>query len=133
MTKDKKLSRSEQLSLGRTLRDFYRNYVEALPLHLVGLAHRVPDEKVTGTHLGIPAPFDELRTAHQDVFDPETLRILVEAFDKAWRDLQSLKRNPATETSLALTLMTLVKEGERRPSQLATKAVLSLIGPQSNR
>ena len=123
----KRLPREVQIALGRKLRDVYRSYVDRLPLHLVGLAHRVTD--VDNRH-PVPLPFGELRNLDRDVFDPDTIRILDEAFDKAWNDLQSLKKNPATEDSLALVLMALVKEGERNPSQLATKAVLKLIAPR---
>jgi hypothetical protein len=119
---------SVQLSLGSNLRDFYRNYVDRLPLHLVNLARRVEEVRGNITRDRPPPQFDQLRFIDRNVFDPPTVRILVEAFDKAWNDLQSLKRNPVSAESLAFMLMAMVREGERRPSHLATKAVLKLIG-----
>jgi hypothetical protein len=128
MVQGKKLPRSVQLSLGDNLRDFYRNYVNRLPLHLVNLVRRVGQARANVRRDRPPPQFEELRNVDRDVFDPPTLRILMEAFDKAWNDLQSLKRNPVSPEKLAFTLMAMVKEGERRPSHLATKAVLKLIG-----
>jgi hypothetical protein len=61
----------------------------------------------------VPRPFDELAVTDSDVLDPDTIRILVDAFDSAWNDLRALKKNPATEELLALTLIALMKEGER--------------------
>jgi hypothetical protein len=125
--KDKKLSRAVQGAIGEALRDHYCVFVASLPLHLVGLAHRVGPLRTDSKRSEMPSPFDQLHSQNLEVFDPPTLRILVEAFDKAWRDLDSLKTNPATQKSLALLLLDLVKEGERNSSQLASKAVLRLI------
>jgi hypothetical protein len=126
MVQGKQLPRSVQLSLGENLRDFYRNYVDRLPLHLLNLARRVEEARVNVPRER-PPQFDELSNVDRDVFDPPTLRILMEAFDKAWNDLQSLKRNPVSAETLAFTLIAMVKHGERRPSYLATKAVLTLL------
>ena len=130
MAKDKKLSQAVQRAIGGALRDHYRAFVDSLPLHLVGLAHRVDPMRAEGVRSQLPSPFDQLEAQNLEVFDPLTLRILVDAFDKAWRDLESLKTNPATQKSLALLLFDLVKEGERNPSQLASKAVLRLIASE---
>jgi hypothetical protein len=130
MAKDKKLSRAVQGVIGEALRDHYRAFVKSLPLHLVGLAHRVGAQHNDAVASAVPSPFEQLRSQNREAFDPLTVRILVEAFDKAWCDLESLKSNPATQKSLALLLLELVKEGERNPSHLASKAVLRLIASE---
>ena len=130
MAKDKKLSRAVQGVIGEALREHYRAFVNSLPLHLVGLAHRVGTQHTDVMASPVPSPFDQLHSQNCEIFDPLTIRILVEAFDKAWRDLESLKSNPATQKSLALLLLELVKEGERNPSQLASKGVLRLIASE---
>jgi hypothetical protein len=127
----KPLPRDVQLALGRKLRDAYRATMDRLPLDLVGLAHRVKAPADFQKRPDIPPPLDALRTADSDVLDPETIRILIDAFNRAWEDLQILHGNPATEEALALTLIVLVKEGERNPAQLATKAVLKMIQRRS--
>lgn len=127
----KRLPRDVQLALGRKLRDAYRATMDRLPLHLVGLAHRVEAPADDKRRQNIPPPFDELSNVESDVLDPDTIRILIDAFNRAWDDLQILNRNPATEEALALTLIVLVKEGERNPAQLATKAVLKMIQRRS--
>ena len=127
----KRLPRDVQLALGRKLRDAYRATMDRLPLELVGLAHRVAAPADSRKRQDLPPPFDELGKADSDVLDPETIRILIDAFNRAWDDLRILNRNPATEEALALTLIVLVKEGERNPSQLATKAVLKMIQRRS--
>lgn len=127
----KPLPRDVQISLGRKLRDVYCATMDRLPLHLVGLAHRVEEPAGHQRRQNIPPPFDELSNVESDVLDPDTIRILIDAFNRAWDDLQTLNRNPATEEALALTLIVLVKEGERNPSQLATKAVLKMIQRRS--
>ena len=126
MAKDKSLSRAVLITLGKKLGDSYRQYVANLPLPLVGLAHRIEDAKGQEVR-SISTPFDELKKSGEDAFDPLAIRILVEAFDKAWNDLQSLKNNPVSEERLARLLMVFLKEGERNPSRLATKAVLTLL------
>jgi hypothetical protein len=120
-----------QIALGRKLRDVYRATMDRLPLDLVGLAHRVKMPPDSRKRPDIPPPFDELSNVESDVLDPDTIRILIDAFNRAWDDLQILHRNPATEEALALTLIVLVKEGERNPAQLATKAVLKMIQRRS--
>ena len=124
MASDKKLSEAVQRAIGAGLRDHYRDFVNCLPLNLVGLAHRVE-----GTRSTLPAPFNILHAENRELHDPLTVRILVEAFDKAWRDLESLNKNPTTQNSLALLLLEILKEGEQNPSRLASKAVLRLLSP----
>jgi len=111
----KRLPRDIQISLGRKLRDIYRAYV-GLPFPLLGLARRIPEPSSFKTHREMPPQVYELSIVERDVLDPETIRILVDAYNKAWNDLRTLKKNPATNEALARML-----------SHLATKAVLKLI------
>jgi hypothetical protein len=67
------------------------------------------------------------------VFDPETIRILTQAFDDAWRRAQ-LSKTPyvaeeyaeAGRIILAKHIITAAKAGERDPRWLADSALLYL-------
>ena len=122
------LSRELQISLGEKLRELYSTFVQSLPLHFVVLARRVRganSEKGTRSD----STSETLGKISGDGFDPETVAILGEAFEKAWKDLDNLTTNPATRTELAIRLIALLNEGERNPPRLATKAVLELVAP----
>ena len=87
----KRLPRDIQISLGRKLRDIYRAYV-GLPFPLLGLARRIPEPSSFKTP-EMPPQVYELSIAERDVLDPETIRILVDAYNKAWNDLRTLKKS----------------------------------------
>lgn len=121
------LPREVQIALGEQLRDAYRNFVGRLPLNLIslmrGLKEGTPVERARASPI-----IDTMGPIDRSVFDPATIAILDEAFEKAWEDLQSVQNSVSRET-LALRLMALVK-AERNPSRLATKAVLaSIVSP----
>lgn len=119
------LPRFVQMALGEQLREVYSSFVRRLPWDLISLARRVNTTASEGSH---SSPIAEtLGKIDETVFDPATIAILDTAFEKAWDDLQSL-HNPVSRETLALHLMALVK-GERHPSRLASKAVLTLIVP----
>ena len=128
MNERKGLSRELQVNLGEKLRDLYSAYVQSLPLYLVALARRV---RSVGSAKDTPSnSISEMAgNSVANAFDPETVAILDKAFENAWKDLDSLKANPVTRTALATRLITLLNEGERNPSRLATKAVLELVAP----
>jgi hypothetical protein len=70
-----------------------------------------------------------IETLAQAVFDPETLRILEEAFDAVWTRLQSLDATAAREPEAAATrervakrLIELGRRGERDHSRLVEDA-----------
>jgi hypothetical protein len=126
MDQRKGLSRELQFSLGEKLRELYRTFVQSVPLHFIILARRVGD--ATSEKGSRPNPISEtLDNMSRSAFDPETVEILDEAFEKGWKDLDSLTTNPATQSALAVRLIALLNKGERNPSRLATKAVLELV------
>jgi hypothetical protein len=64
-----------------------------------------------------------------DEFDPETLRILGEALDKAWRQVKLNHVNGrayGARTVLAQHIFALAKQGERDPQTLVTGALMRL-------
>jgi hypothetical protein len=77
-----------------------------------------------------PASGTDSMNTTDNVFDPATTAILDQAFEQAWRDLQSIQ-HPATEEALARCLTDLVK-ADREPARLATKAVIRLIVPKES-
>ena len=123
----KGLTRHLQISLGEKLREYYSGVLQTLPPDLVLLARKIRGDTTAkqNFHWGS----EPLENIHVDSFDPETVAILDEAFERAWRDLDHLTENPATRQCLATRLFELLKEGERNPSRLATKAVLELVAP----
>jgi hypothetical protein len=128
MDERKGLSRELQISLGEKLRDIYSTFIQSLPLHLVVLARKVRGggSAKSASFVALSETFGHISA---ESFDPETIAIVDEAFDKAWKDLDYLTTNPATRTALAIRLIALLKKGERNPSRLATKAVLELVAP----
>lgn len=127
------LSRDIQLALGDKLRAAYSSFVDRIPPGLVSLAN-------TATIRGTPAKTTPRQHAVEHIggldpnlFEPETIALLDEAYQKAWSDLQSLQHNPVSEDALVLRLIALVRAGERTPHKLATKAVLTLISPSLER
>ena len=126
MNERKGLTRDLQISLGGRLRDHYYAVLQSLPLDLLLLARQI-----RGNAGGNDASIDAAPGNNDwNSFDPETVEILNEAFDKAWQDLDHLTENPATRRVLATRLIALLNEGERNPSRLATKAVLELVAPR---
>jgi hypothetical protein len=122
------LPRDVQIALGGKLRAAYGKFLHQMPWKLVSLARRIEH----ATDGGSWRPDPELHPppfAEDAAFDPETLAILDEAFEKAWGDLQSIK-SPVTRETLALRLAVLARE-ERDPSRLATKAVIASIVPST--
>ena len=122
------LPREVQIALGGKLRAAYGKFLHQMPWKLVSLTRRIEH----GTHDRSWRPDPELHPppfAEDAAFDPETLAILDEAFEKAWGDLQSIK-SPVTRETLALRLAVLARE-ERDPSRLATKAVIASIVPST--
>ena len=67
-------------------------------------------------------PFDAERC-----FDPETLTLLHSAFDEAQYLSAVLHPEPCTREELAQTLIALAAEGEKEPSRMAAKALITLI------
>jgi hypothetical protein len=126
MNERKGLTRELQISLGGRLRDHYNTFLQSLPLELVLLARKIRGNASAKD----PSFIEPLENTHWNSFDPETVAILNEAFEKAWQDLDHLTANPATRSVLATRLIALLNEGERNPSRLATKAVLELVAPQ---
>ncbi len=64
-----------------------------------------------------------------DEFDPETLHILGEALDKAWRQVKLNHVNGSAygaRTVLAQHIFALAKQGERDPQTLVTGALMRL-------
>jgi hypothetical protein len=122
------LSRELQIGLGEKLRELYSSLVQSVPLHFIMLARRIRN---AGGETRAPAgpSFEAAGEIGGHGYDPETVAILSEAFDKAWEDLEALSANPATHAALALRLIALLDEGERNPARLATKAVLELVAP----
>jgi hypothetical protein len=56
-------------------------------------------------------------------YDPETLRVLTNAFDEAWMDIQAMLGNKpldptATRSALAKRIMAAAERGERDPKRL---------------
>jgi hypothetical protein len=132
MRKSAGLSRETQLALGERLRAAYSNFVNRIPPGLVSLGNQATVQRVAAKG-SVPAPLsaDRVGTLDADVFDPETIAVLDEAYRKAWIDLQSLKHNPVSQDALVRQLIALVKAGERRPNNMAIKAVLSLVAPST--
>ncbi len=71
------------------------------------------------------------------VFDPETIKILVDAFDEAWKTIQESAIPFASERSMEIARQILAKNiiddathGERNPHALSQSALLKLA--QSN-
>jgi len=129
MDERKGLSRELQSKLGVKLRDLYSSFVQSLPLHFVVLTRRVRDAG-SAKSTRSDSMCETVGNISADAFDPETIAILDEAFEKAWDDLDHLKTNPVTRNALAIRLIALLKEGERNPSRLATKVVLQLVAPR---
>ena len=128
MDKHKGLPRELQISLGRMLRDYYNTFLQSMPLDLVLLARKIRGGQSARDN---PPSVSELLRNHTNSFDPETVAILTEAFDRAWNDLNHLSANPATPRTLATRLLALLNEGERDASRMATKAVLELVAPRA--
>src|SRR5688572_25864496 len=129
----KGLPRAAQLRLGEKLRETYQPFVNQFPLKLLGLARRLdPSPPITPAKDDSP-PFTEWRGSNGEAFDPASVRILADAFELAWSDLENLKPNPASKTSLARLLMNFIKEGQNNPRKMATKAVLTLITKPGDR
>ena len=70
-------------------------------------------------------------------FDPETIQILVDAFDEAWKSVQATGTTFTSERYLEIARQTLAKSiieeatrGERDPHKLSQSALLKLT--QSN-
>jgi hypothetical protein len=120
------LPRFVQMALGEQLREAYSSFVRRLPWDLINLARRITTP-ISESPRASPIVETLGSKVNETVFDPATIAILDAAFEKAWDDLQSL-HNPVSRETLALHLMALVK-GERHPSRLASKAVLTLIVP----
>ncbi|HEX9881609.1 MAG TPA: hypothetical protein VGA65_03790 [Hyphomicrobium sp.] len=67
-------------------------------------------------------------------YDPQTLGLLMKAFDKAWHEVQSL--NPGctasqlstTRKMMALRIMDAANKGERDPERLKDMAVRAVDG-----
>jgi hypothetical protein len=126
------LSRDVQLALGEKLRAAYGTFVDRLPPGLVGLANAVRARAAPGqTTTPGRAAIERMGMLDPNVFEPETIALLDEAYQKAWNDLQGLKNNPVSQDALVLRLIALVRAGERSPHKLATKAVLTLIAPST--
>lgn len=67
-------------------------------------------------------------------FDPETISILVTAFEDAWQSVKTSgvtlttdKRIQTMRESLAKMIIELAEQGERNPHQLRKAALLSLV------
>jgi hypothetical protein len=65
----------------------------------------VPEPNTFKKHRNMLPSVDDRAIPERDVLDPETIRILVDAYNKAWDDLRTLKNNPATDEALALMLI----------------------------
>jgi len=92
------------------------------------LAHRV---SVPWDEAPRNAPRDPpITTFDRNVFDPATITLLDEAFQRAWEDLQRVQ-HPVTREALARCLTDLLKI-EREPARLATKAVIQIIVHPAN-
>lgn len=128
MENRRRLSRELQIGLGGKLRELYSTLMQSMPVHFFVLARRI--RSVGGEPGARSAPTFEISgDIRGHAYDPETVAILSEAFDKAWNDLEALTSNPTTHAELALRLIALLDEGERDPSRLATKAVLESVAP----
>jgi hypothetical protein len=121
-----KLPLEVQRVLGFELRAAYESWAHRVPWSLVLLARRIRGYVEGASSQTVPDEDGE-GIFDPNLYDPETIAILVEAFDQAWNDLQAID-NPASKEVLARSLRRLVQR-ERIPSRLATKAVLQIILP----
>ena len=116
-----------QLRLGEKLRETYQPFVDRFPLGLLGLARRLDASPPTGLTVEDSRRFREWTGPKGEAFDPPAVRVLVDAFELAWRDLTTLSPNPGSKILLARLLMNFIKEGQSNPRKMATQAVLMLI------
>ena len=77
------------------------------------------------------APVDRFEA--ERVFDPETIKLLVEAFDSAWASLQSsgapIAEERYTDSArdiIAKQIIRMARRGERDPRKLTDGALLAL-------
>jgi len=59
-------------------------------------------------------------------FDPETTRILGEAFDRACQALNWVQRPPVLNAGLATRILEIAETGERDPDQLCNQALRAM-------
>ena len=63
-------------------------------------------------------------TKHPEAFDPETLRILSDALDEAWKHAAAKASDSETVRNLlAERIVSLAKQGERNPQRLVDGAL----------
>jgi hypothetical protein len=60
---------------------------------------------------------------HATPFDPETIRIMGEAFDKACAALNWTQRSPVLNEGLANRIIEFAREGERDADRLCSRAL----------
>jgi hypothetical protein len=62
------------------------------------------------------------------VYDPQTLRIMTDAFDRACRFLPAqFRRSDSMRRKLALYIIRRIDDGENDPTRLADAAILSVL------
>jgi hypothetical protein len=123
------LSKDLQLSLGEKIREHYSAFVQSLPLSLVALSRKISDLP-NARDFPTSSAVATFESNSQSGFDPETVAILTEAFEKAWADLAYLETNSVAPAEVSRCLIALLNSGERNASRLASKALLKLIAPR---
>jgi hypothetical protein len=63
---------------------------------------------------------------HNSAFDPETVKSLCDAYDKACRSLHDNGQPKIVSEVIALRIISLAKEGERDPDRLCAGALTAL-------
>jgi hypothetical protein len=68
-----------------------------------------------------------MRGFYNSSFDPQTLVVLLAAFDEAWLTLKSIGNNTVKPAELARAVLRLATEGKRDPSRLHDGALDGLL------
>ena len=66
------------------------------------------------------------RSVQNDAFDPETLRAMGVAFDRACAALRSFGRAGTVQEIIAQEIVDRAKEGERDPGRLCEQSLMAL-------
>jgi hypothetical protein len=132
-TRDPELDHTVQQMLGDKLRESYKSLLQNIPSRLFGLLRQIPDDQ-GATASPSRQSVENKATRSGSYFDrasfgPETLAILENEFDEAWKTIRQLGNTTITREALASRLLELAMDGERAPGRLGAKAITSLIAP----
>jgi hypothetical protein len=68
-----------------------------------------------------------VKTSEDGSFDPQTIGLMRNVLDDAWRRLSPEQRARLTKSDLATRILKLAAKGERDPVQLRTRAVVEIL------